>query len=115
MKSSKKKKVILEIVSNSIVFVQQDLGDDVTIQAIHWLPTLLCSLGSFSYSLVPDNLQKLLTMGPLVQKQIGKALGPLACVLTEHSLVKKWISPDMLRPIGSCISLYCPVCDQNGE
>ncbi|KAK3744393.1 hypothetical protein QZH41_012155, partial [Actinostola sp. cb2023] len=92
----------------------QDPSDEIAVLAIKWLPTLLCSLGSFSYSLVPDNLQKLLSMGSVIQKQVGKALGPLACVLTEHALVKRWVSPYKATPLGRCIGLYCPVCDKNG-
>jgi hypothetical protein len=54
-------------------------------------------------------------MSPLIQEQVGKALGPLACVLTEHSIIKRWVCPNEATLLGKCIGLYCPICDQNGK
>ena len=72
----------------------------------------MSSLGSFSYHL-QEQLHKLLSNGcdTLVQKELGRSIGLLACVLTEQTEIRRYPSLPFDEPVGSHVKLYCPTCD----
>ena len=96
-----------------VSFVQQkDPSSDTKIWAIKWLPLLMSSLGSFSFHLMTDVLPGLMTASPLVQEEIANTIGPLACVLTENTVVTK-LKHDLSFDESVCnsITFICPDCN----
>lgn len=95
-------------------FQQKDSTIETKIAALKQLPLLLCSLGSFSFHLIPDVLPGLLSCGEAVQVEIAKVIGSLACILTENTVIRKLkraLSFD--DPVCSNITFLCPDCDPN--
>ena len=82
---------------------------------LRWLPTLLSSLGSFSFNSIPDYLKKCLNCGVLVLEEVGRSLGSLACVLTEHTEVVRRVDASFNKPVCETSVLFCPVCDNGGN
>lgn len=61
-----------------------------------------------------DVLPDLMSAGPLVQEEIANVLGPLACVLTENTVVTKLnCDPSFEESVCESISVLCPYCDSD--
>ncbi|XP_015779599.1 PREDICTED: serine/threonine-protein kinase ATR-like, partial [Acropora digitifera] len=96
------------------LFVLKDPSNEIKMLAMKWLPLLLCCLGSFSFHLMTDVLPGLMSAGALIQEGIANVLGPLACVLTENTVVTKLnCDPSFEESVCENISVLCPNCDSD--
>ncbi|XP_068737355.1 serine/threonine-protein kinase ATR-like isoform X2 [Montipora capricornis] len=98
--------------SQVFLSVLKDSSHETKILALKWLPLLLSSLGSFSYHMVTDVLPGHIAANPLVQEEIAKIIGPLACVLTDNTVITK-LKSDLSFDKSVCesITVICPDCD----
>ena len=97
----------------SVSFIyQKDASPDIKTLALKWLPLLLSSLGSFSFHLMTDILPGVMTASGAIQEEIAKIIGPLACVLTDNTVVRK-MNNDLCFDDAVCnsITFLCPDCD----
>lgn len=91
---------------------QKDASPDIKTVALKWLPLLLSSLGSFSFHLMTDILPGIMTANGAIQEEIAKIIGPLACVLTDNTVIRK-MNSDLCFDDAVCnsITFLCPDCD----
>ena len=97
----------------SVSFIyQKDASPDIKTLALKWLPLLLSSLGSFSFHLMTDILPGVITASGAIQEEIAKIIGPLACVLTDNTVIRK-MNNDLCFDGAVCnsITFLCPDCD----
>ena len=97
----------------SVSFIyQKDASPDIKTLALKWLPLLLSSLGSFSFHLMTDILPGVMTARGAIQEEIAKIIGPLACVLTDNTVIRK-MNNDLCFDDAVCnsIAFLCPDCD----
>ena len=97
----------------SVSFIyQKDASPDIKTLALKWLPLLLSSLGSFSFHLMTNILPGVMTASGAIQEEIAKIIGPLACVLTDNTVVRK-MNNDLCFDDAVCnsITFLCPDCD----
>ena len=97
----------------SVSFIyQKDASPDIKTLALKWLPLLLSSLGSFSFHLMTDILPGVMTASGAIQEEIAKIIGPLACVLTDNTVIRK-MNNDLCFDDAVCnsITFLCPDCD----
>ena len=91
---------------------QKDASPDIKTVALKWLPLLLSSLGSFSFHLMTDILPGVMSASGAIQEEIAKIIGPLACVLTDNTVIRK-MNNDLCFDDAVCnsITFLCPDCD----
>ena len=97
----------------SVSFIyQKDASPDIKTLALKWLPLLLSSLGSFSFHLMTNILPGVMTASGAIQEEIAKIIGPLACVLTDNTVIRK-MNNDLCFDDAVCnsITFLCPDCD----
>ena len=97
----------------SVSFIyQKDASPDIKTLALKWLPLLLSSLGSFSFHLMTDILPGVMTASGAIQEEIAKIIGPLSCVLTDNTVIRK-MNNDLCFDDAVCnsITFLCPDCD----
>ena len=97
----------------SVSFIyQKDASPEIKTLALKWLPLLLSSLGSFSFHLMTDILPGVMTASGAIQEEIAKIIGPLACVLTDNTVIRK-MNNDLCFDDAVCnsITFLCPDCD----
>ena len=97
----------------SVSFIyQKDASPDIKTLALKWLPLLLSSLGSFSFHLMTDILPGVMNASGAIQEEIAKIIGPLACVLTDNTVIRK-MNNDLCFDDAVCniVTFLCPDCD----
>ena len=97
----------------SVSFIyQKDASPEIKTLALKWLPLLLSSLGSFSFHLMTDILPGVMTASGAIQEEIAKIIGPLACVLTDNTVIRK-MNNDLCFDDAVCnsVTFLCPDCD----
>ena len=97
----------------SVSFIyQKDASPDIKTLALKWLPLLLSSLGSFSFHLMTNILPGVMSAAGAIQEEIAKIIGPLACVLTDNTVIRK-MNNDLCFDDAVCnsITFLCPDCD----
>ena len=59
-----------------------------------------------------DILPGVMTAGGAIQEEIAKIIGPLACVLTDNTVIRK-MNKDLCFDEAVCnsITILCPDCD----
>ena len=97
----------------SVSFIyQKDASPDIKTLALKWLPLLLSSLGSFSFHLMTNILPGVMSAAGAIQEEIAKIIGPLACVLTDNTVIRKmnnYLCFD--EAVCNSITFLCPDCD----